>query len=171
MKNAVFSLVGPHAGQSLEEIFERKIKDCKTTGQTFWLYHSHRCTKALFDLYKPTEVWFISASKPGATKQTKSSTLAQQFFKDEEWFEFDEDLSPVTGRIHSKSTAFQLTDLRLVQETIDFNNYIDVITDKPLRFSQFCSTTIAVKARNESEESRSRIICAKANLKDIVIIR
>ena len=43
----VFSLVGPHAGQSLEEIFERKIKDCKDLNQTFWVYHSHRCTKSL----------------------------------------------------------------------------------------------------------------------------
>jgi hypothetical protein len=169
--NIVFSLVGPHAGQSLEEIFERKIKDCKILNETFWVYHSHRCTKSLFNAHKPFEVFFISASKPGAAKQTKSSTLAQQFFKDDEWFEFDKDLSPVTGRIHSKSTAFQLTNLRMVQEIIDFNDYIDIITNKPLRFSQFCSTTIASMSENKSEESRSRIICAKATLKDIVTIR
>ena len=93
--NAIFSLVGPHAGQALEEIFERKIKDCKDLKQTFWVYHSHRCTKSLFDAHKPSEVWFISASKPGAAKQTKSSTVAQQFFKDNQWFDFPQNLSPV----------------------------------------------------------------------------
>ena len=167
----VFSLVGPHAGQALEEIFERKIKDCKDLKQTFWVYHSHRCTKSLFDAHKPSEVWFISASKLGAAKQTKSSTVAQQFFKDNQWFDFPQNLSPVTGRIHSKSTAFQLTDLRMVNETINFNDYIDLITNKPLRFSQFCSTTIASKTQNASEETRPRIICAKATLEDIVLIR
>ena len=171
MKNIVFSLVGPHAGQSLEEIFERKIKDCENLNQTFWVYHSHRCTKNIFDIRKPSEVWFISASKPGAAKQTKSSTVAQQFFKDDQWFEFDKDLSPVTGRIHSKATAFQLTNLRMVQETINFNNYIDLITNKQLRFSQFCSTTIGSETQNDSTEHRPRIICAKATLQDIVLIR
>ena len=167
----VFSLVGPHAGQSLEEIFERKIKNCKDLNQTFWVYHSHRCTKSLVNTYKPSEVWFVSASKPGAAKQTKSSTRAQQFFKDDQWFDFPQNLSPVTGRIHSKSTAFQLTDLRMVDETINFNDYIDVVTNKPLRFSQFCSTTIGSETQNESEESRLRTICAKATLEDIVAIR
>ena len=167
----VFSLVGPHAGQSLEEIFERKIEDCETLNETFWVYQSSRCTKGLFDAHKPPEVWFISASKPGAAKQTKSSTLAQQFFKNNQWFDFDKDLSPVTGRIRSKSTAFQLTNLRMVNETIDFNNYVDVVTNKPLRFSQFCSTTIGTLTKNKSEESRLRTICAKALIKDIVMIR
>lgn len=171
MKGIVFSLVGPHGGQSLEEIFERKIKDCETLGQTFWVYHSHRCTKRLFDVHKPSEVWFISASKPGAAKQTKSSTLARQFFKNDQWFDFDKNLSPVTGRIHSKSTAFQLTNLRMVNETIDFNNYTDIVTNKPLHFSQFCSTTIGTITENKSEESRLRTICAKATLKDIATIR
>ena len=171
MNNIVFSLVGPHAGQSLEEIFERKIKDCKNLNQTFWVYQSSRCTKSLFSTHKPSEVWFVSASKPGAAKQTRSSARAQQFFKDDQWFNFPQDLSPVTGRIHSKSTALQLTNLGMVHETIDFNNYIDVVTNKPLRFSQFCSTTIGSETQNESEESRLRIICAKATLKDIVTIR
>ena len=171
MNNIVFSLVGPHAGQALEEIFERKIKDCTDLNQTFWVYHSHRCTKSLLNTHKPSEVWFVSASKPGAAKQTKSSTIAQQFFKDNQWFDFPQNLSPVTGRIHSKSTAFQLTNLRMVHETINFNNYIDLITNNPLRFSQFCSTTIGSETQNESEESRPRIICAKATLEDIVLIR
>lgn len=171
MNSIVFSLVGPHAGQSLEEIFERKIKDCETLNQTFWVYQSSRCTKNLFCAHKPTEVWFVSASKPGAAKQTKSSTLANQFFTDNEWVDFNEDLSSVTGRIHSKSTAFQLTNLRMVNETIDFNSYTDLITKKLLRFSQFCSTTIASKTSDDSEEHRLRIICAKAILQNIVTIR
>jgi hypothetical protein len=171
MSSVIFSLVGPHAGQSLQEIFERKIKDCETVNETFWVYRSHRCTKSLFDAHKPSEVWFISASKPGAAKQTKSSTLAQQFFKNNQWFDFNKDLSPVTGRIHSKSTAFQLTNLRLTNEVIDFNDYTDIVTTKPLRFSQFCSTTIGTLSKNKSEESRLRTICAKALIKDIVTIR
>ena len=171
MSSAIFSLVGPHAGQYLEEIFERKIKDCETLNETFWVFQSSRCTKSLFDTHKPSEVWFISASKPGAAKQTKSSTLAQQFFKNNQWFDFNKDLSPVTGRIHSKSTAFQLTNLRLVNETVDFNNYADIVTNKPLHFSQFCSTTIGTISKNKSEESRLRTICAKALIKDIVTIR
>jgi hypothetical protein len=171
MNNIVFSLVGPHAGQSLKEIFERKIKDCETLNETFWVYRSSRCTKSLFGTHKPSEIFFISASKPGAAKQTKSSTLAQQFFKNNQWFDFNKDLSPVTGRIHSKSTAFQLTNLRMVQETLDFNNYIDIVTNKPLRFSQFCSTTIGAISKNNTEESRIRTICAKATLKNIVTIR
>ena len=171
MKSVVFSLVGPHAGQSLEEIFERKIKDCEVLKETFWVYQSSCCTKGLFDTHKPSEILFISASKPGAAKQTKSSTLAQQFFKNKQWFGFNKDLSPVTGRIHSKSTAFQLTNLRMVNETIDFNDYTDITTNKPLRFSQFCSTTIGAMSENNTEESRLRTICAKAILKDIVTIR
>jgi hypothetical protein len=171
MKSVVFSLVGPHAGQSLEEIFERKIKDCKTLKETFWVYQSSRCTKSLFSTHKPSEILFVSASKPGAAKQTKSSTIAQQFFKNNQWFDFNKDLSPVTGRIHSKSTAFQLTNLRMVNEEIDFNDYTDIVTNKPLRFSQFCSTTIGAISKNKSEESRPRIICAKATLEDIVAIR
>jgi hypothetical protein len=171
MKSIVFSLVGPHAGQSLEEIFERKIKDCKTLNETFWVFQSSRCTKSLFSTHNPFEILFISASNPGAAKQTKSSTIAQQFFKDNQWFDFNKDLSPVTGRIHSKSTAFQLTNLRLANEEIDFNNYTDIITNKSLRFSQFCSTTIGTITENKTEESRLRTICAKATLEDIVAIR
>jgi hypothetical protein len=41
---AVLSIVGWHAGESVEDIVERKRDDVKKSGRTIWLYHSQLAT-------------------------------------------------------------------------------------------------------------------------------
>jgi hypothetical protein len=68
MNNIVLSLAGPHALESLSEIFERKIQDCERVGHTFWLYRSFRCTKELYNKFKPVEVLFVAGSTKTSAK-------------------------------------------------------------------------------------------------------
>ena len=41
-KFIVISIMGPHAGESEDEIFQRKIDDISKIGLTFWLIRSHQ---------------------------------------------------------------------------------------------------------------------------------
>ena len=41
-KFVIISVMGPHAGESSEQIFSRKIKDIERTGNTFWMIQSYK---------------------------------------------------------------------------------------------------------------------------------
>lgn len=169
MNNIVLSLVGPHAQESLFDIFERKINDCKVVGHTFWLYRSFRCTKELYEQFKPKEVWFILGATKNSAKQTKLADRATSYFEDEVWKTFNYQLSPITGKITKNTTAFKIKHFEFLEETIDFNQLEDVVSNKPIRFSQFCSTKIArAFSQNNSQEQRLRTICCKASLESVV---
>jgi hypothetical protein len=38
----LFSVMGPHAGESSAAIFARKIADVRNVGRTFWVVRSHK---------------------------------------------------------------------------------------------------------------------------------
>jgi len=42
IKYVVISVMGPHAGESENEIFIRKIQDIHNIGRSFWLMKSHQ---------------------------------------------------------------------------------------------------------------------------------
>ena len=42
----VISVMGAHAGEDADTIFERKIEDCKTVGRTFWVAKSAKARPA-----------------------------------------------------------------------------------------------------------------------------
>ena len=78
-------------------------------------------------------------------------------------------MSPVTGRIIKNSTAFKIKTLSFTNTQIDFNEYKDLLTNKAVRFSQFCSTTIVTPIEeNLNKEKRFRTVCCKAILEDVV---
>jgi len=40
-KYLIISVIGPHAGETENTIFKRKIEDINNVGKTFWLIKSH----------------------------------------------------------------------------------------------------------------------------------
>lgn len=171
MNNIVLSLVGPHAQESLLDIFKRKINDCEVVGYTFWLYRSFRCTKELYNQFKPKEVWFVLGATKNSAKQTKLANKAMGYYENGVWNHFDPNLSPVTGKLTSNTTAFKIKHFEFLKETINFNEFEDVVSNKPVKFSQFCSTKIAkYSPQNSFLKQRLRTICCKATLESVVTV-
>ena len=54
---SLFSVMGPHAGEDSDVIFERKISDIRKAGRTFWVIRSHKA--------KPNMVQTIGATVCG----------------------------------------------------------------------------------------------------------
>ena len=73
--------MGPHAGESSEQIFSRKIKDIERTGNTFWMIQSNKSSPPkVQSLVREAKLErenifsiFISPSTKGGSKQTKKS--------------------------------------------------------------------------------------------------
>jgi hypothetical protein len=81
------SVIGPHAGESENEIFERKMKDIETVGVTYWLTRSHGakpgmvqdiCREALIH-QNEVNCFFIEPSKRGGAVPTSALIKATSF--------------------------------------------------------------------------------------------
>lgn len=155
IKYVVISVIGPHAGESENEIFNRKIQDIHNVGFTFWLMKSHRSKPkmvhelCLKDDAENIESYcvFIEASSKGGAIPTKSASSAKSYSKDNlAWEGLPQGLSPVTGKIDNNAYALVFNLLEQVNDSIDLWNYADFFNqNNPLKIIQGASTICAIK--------------------------
>lgn len=167
-KYIVISVMGPHAGESENEIFNRKIRDTRNYGLTFWLMKSYQAKPVMVQniCYKAIEektacyTMFIEASLKGGATPTKTASIASQYSNDNlNWNPIPNGISPVTGKIDNHTFALVFDELQVVGDVIDLWGYANFFNqDSPIRIMQGASTICAVKKdmRNHVEKIKSR---------------
>jgi len=180
-KFIVISVMGPHAGESEDEIFQRKIGDIRRLGRTFWLIKSHQakphmvqeiCRSAKKDNLEVHCIFIEASSGKGATP-TKEASLAESYSADGKgWEDLPKGLSPVTGKIDRSAYALVFNQLELAHsKRIDLWNYANYFDqDHPIRILQGASTLCGVRTdmRNHKDriKSNDRKVIALGKLSD-----
>lgn len=169
-KQCVLSVIGPHAGESMSQIYERKIQDIAKVGKTFWITS---CGKFIFEKInelctaKDLYVIFIAPSSPNGARPATMETAASGYTINGEFFPFPVNMSPVTGNITRKTAALVFDELQLLDENnapeLDLWNYLDAVTLKPIRFALGGSTKPCIlntSSEKSGMKSRYRKISA-----------
>jgi hypothetical protein len=151
----IISVIGSHAGESSEEIFERKILDTHKVGKTFWMIKSFRAKPDMIqEILKKAQnnnsevkVYFIEASSKGGAIPTKTSELSKCYSQNKiEWESFPTNLSQVTGKIDAGACAVVLDKLELIEEVIDLWDYADFFSqEEKIKIQQGASTVCAIR--------------------------
>ena len=168
----VISVMGDHAGEGVNAIFNRKKADIDRTGRTFWLMRSPKarpthvqgiCSKV------PAYTIFVEPATAGGARPTKEEDAAKEYSDDRVlWHPIPKGLSPVTGKLDTAATALVFDMLTTnVPGTLDLWGYVEASdVNKPLRFILGCSTVCAVwkdtKSYPDKMKSRHRGIVAVA---------
>jgi hypothetical protein len=115
-KYAIFSVMGPHAGEDSASIFTRKAEDINKIGKTFWFHRSYMarpdtvqkfCKEAIQQNCNPICLFLLGASVP-----TKESDAAKEYSIDSyTWNQLPIGLGPVTGNIKKKNYALIFNEL------------------------------------------------------------
>jgi len=170
----VLSVMGDHAGESANAIFDRKKADIERMGKTFWLIRSLKA--------RPTQVQgicktistytiFVEPAIKGGARPTTEEDAAKEYSGDGVlWHLLPKGLSPVTGKLDTGATALvvdmMVTNVNRTLDLWDYGESSDI--HKPIRFILGCSTVCAVKKDTkphpEKMKSRYRGIVAVARL-------
>ena len=176
-KYVIITVIGPHAGEPLNQIFSRKITDVKKTGKTFWVINSSKASLELIHQMKTNALKenkdifciFIEPSQKGGSQDTKQSEQAKEYSEDKKiWQSFDEKISPITGKITTNSYAMIFDELSLVETESKLNlwNYADFDNqNEPIKLNQFRSTFCGIQ-KNMSDNPNNM----KSNLRKIVAV-
>jgi len=176
-KYVVISVMGPHAGESSEEIFSRKIDDVKNIGKTCWVINSYKANPEIIKKMKKDadqeqkEIFciFIEPSFPGGARPTTESKQAKEFSVDKQsWELFSNKLSPVTGKITKNAYSMVFNELSILDEETSLNlwDYADFNEqESPILPNVGKSTFCAIK-KDTSNHSKK----IKTNLRKIMAI-
>ena len=165
----IISIVGSHAGESIKEIFKRKIKDTKKIGKTFWLINSYQAKpnliQEIYNQKKKIKVYFIEPSRKGGAIPTKVSKSAKYYSIDNVvWIPIPKDIGPITGNINNNTCALIMNHLKLSNGNINLKDYANFFNQKDhIKLKQGCSTICAVSKRIPNNP-------IKSNLRKIVAI-
>jgi hypothetical protein len=179
-KYLMISVIGPHAGESETEIFNRKIQDISRIGKTFWLIKSYKAKPEIVNKYileaknEITEIYciFIGAASKNGAIPTISASSSSSFSKDKSnWEDLPTGLSPVTGKIDNNTYALVFDYLELTNDCIDLWNYSDFINqNNPIKIRQggstFCSIRKDSSYHPDKIISRYRIVYAIGKLSE-----
>jgi hypothetical protein len=170
----IVSVMGDHAGEGADTIFDRKKADIKRIGVTFWLMRSPKAQpEHVLGLCKtfPTYAIFVEPATKGGARPTTVEDIATEYSDDGTvWRQLPQDLSPVTGKLDANATALVFDMITIdVSGTMDLWDYADALDiHKPLKFRLGCSTVCAIrkdmKLDPERMKSRYRGIVAIARL-------
>jgi hypothetical protein len=170
----IISIMGAHAGESVDVIFNRKIADIEQTGKTFWLMRSPKARPIqVQDICKssPAYTIFIEPASKGGARPTTSNEAAKEYSADKKiWLKLPRGGGPVTGKIDSSATALVFDRMTTnVSGKIDLWKYSDFsIEEKPLKFILGCSTVCVIQkdmsTHPDRMKSRYRGIIAVAKL-------
>jgi hypothetical protein len=170
----IVSVMGDHAGEGSDTIFDRKIKDVDQTGLTFWLIRSPRARPPeVQNICKEFPVFtiFVEPSSKGGARPTIEEDAAEEYSPDKVlWSKLSKELSPVTGKLDAGATALvfdtMTTDVNGVLDLWGYGEAFDI--QKPIRFTLGCSTICAAlnttKLHSNTMKSRYRRIVAVARL-------
>lgn len=176
----VISVMGPHAGELENDIFNRKINDIDNIQKTFWLIRSNKakpnmvqqlCSTAITKGMTPYCI-FIKASTEKGAVATKTSAFAKSYSVDgSTWVPLPKELGPVTGKIDAFAYALVFDRLGLANSTIDLWDYADFFNqDSPIKIMQGASSICAIKKdmkmHTSKIKSRYRRILAVGKLSE-----
>lgn len=126
-KVVVISVVGTHAGETLDNIFKRKKKEIEKVGHALWLYKSHSAKPDVIQKLakfgkNDLECFFISASSKSGARPTKEQHISGYFSVNKKRWQLMPKGTLVTG---SSKSAFALVLKRidLINRDIDLWNY------------------------------------------------
>lgn len=178
----IISIIGPHAGENEEEIFERKMMDIRNIGETFWVTKSSRVSPKIvqhfFYMTRETKqediyVVFLEGSTRGAARPTKVAESATLYSADlVEWIEIPNSMTPVTGKLDRRANAFIFDSMEMADENavVDLWNYVDFLDpEQPLKIRLGASTVCVIRKNTSGQtgkiRSRFRRVVAFARLK------
>ena len=175
----IISVMGPHAGKSETEIFERKIKEIQNCCKSFWLYRSYAAkpntVQSLCKVAgeKQMQAYCIFIEPAGGTAQpTKERNVAAEYSQDNKRWVRIPSCIKVTGKIKN-AYALVFDEINRLDEEVSLNLWDYSEFERPgkaLEIRQGRSTLCAVKTSSEhaSEKVSSKIrrIMACARLED-----
>lgn len=151
-RHCIVSVMGAHAGEQADEIFNRKIKDIRKINRTFWLMKSPKAKPEIVQKMCSPSTAFAVFIKPATKNGARPATREQQatIFSENglTWNPLPKGLGPVTGKLDCKVYALIFDQMETIHESteIDLWNYADFIfPEKPLRLIIGCSTICATK--------------------------
>jgi len=165
-KYILISVVGPHAGETEKEIFERKIKEVEKTGRSYWLHKSYKAKPEIVSLLGQLACkngatplcLFIEASSSNGAQETKIAEAAKEFSVDKvKWETMSENIK-VTGSING-SYALILDRLQFIKEnrTIDLWDYSSFEhPDQAVKIVQGGSTVCVVKNSSHHDKNKMK---------------
>jgi len=174
-ESCVVSVMGAHAGEAPDVIFERKKTDIAETGMSLWLIRSSRARPAqvqeMFSKF-PGYTIFVEPSTVGGARPTLEASAAKEYSADRViWHLLPAGLGPVTGKLDSCAAALVFdaidTNVHGVLDLWEYSEYSGV--QMPLKFILGCSTACAVRRDSKTHpgrmKSRYRGIVAVARMK------
>lgn len=160
--NKIFSILGPHAGETVEEVISKKLQDIDRCGYCLWFYFNTRlCNLQTSGLDNTEEVLFFNPKTIGGASDTKVNKVVRGYFdKFDKYISLPIEMSPVTGNINKKSCCFKLTSIVSYTslQYIDVKEFED-IDKKHIVFNKYCSHILGfpryVKAKERNIRSYS----------------
>jgi hypothetical protein len=129
--HCIVSVMGAHAGEKADEIFNRKIDDIRKINRTFWLIKSPKAkpemVQKMCSIGPAFAVFVEPATKNGARPAT-SDQQAKTFSENGTiWNSLPEGLGAVTGKLDSSAYALVFDQMETIHESteIDLWNYAD----------------------------------------------
>lgn len=158
----VISVMGAHAGEDVDAIFDRKAADCSTAGRTFWVAKSAKTRPQQVQECCASStgcVVFCEPATPGGARATTRAERASEYSPDHlNWLPLPADIGPVTGQIDGAATALVFDRLVTGGEgVIDLWRYADASDPGlPVRFKLGSSTLCAVRRGTASHPERMK---------------
>ncbi|MFN0149552.1 MAG: hypothetical protein ACKVU1_02440 [bacterium] len=172
----VISVMGAHAGEDVNVIFDRKAADCQTAGQTFWVAKSAKARPGQVQELCASSagyVIFVEPATPGGARPTTQADRATEYSADRlRWLALPPGIGPVTGQLDGAATALVFDRLATnVEGVLDLWRYSDAASpDLPVRFKLGLSTVCALRETTALHpyrmKSRYRGIVAVGRLKE-----
>lgn len=170
----IISVMGDHAGESVDVIFRRKTDDISRIGKTFWLMKSPKAQPAQVQELCgtcPAFAIFVEPATKGGARPTTTKRVAEEYSHDGTlWHRLPEGLSHVTGRLDTRTTALVFDMMTTsVNGTLDLWVYAEFPDmQKPVKFRRGSSTVCAsrkdMKSHPRRMTSRYRPVVAVARL-------
>lgn len=169
-KRCIISVMGPHAGENNENIFNRKINDIMRLGFSYWIIRSSgakvETVQAFFEGEDNAYVIFVTPSTSSAAIPTASSQPARLIsFDGHFWKKIPDEMSPVTGRIDKMTCGLVLDHLEYYPTApvdLDLSNYCDpASTSKGITIMQGRSTVVAQKVAGQILQIKMKSIARK----------
>jgi hypothetical protein len=174
--HCIISVMGSHAGECADVIFDRKKSDILAAGMAFWLIRSPKARPAHVQKMcstSPGYTIFVEPSTKGGARPTIESKPAKEFSHDRIiWQRLPIGIGPVTGKLDRGATALVFetltTSIGGVLDLWNYSEYSDI--SRPLKFTLGCSTICSVRKESEAHiermKSRYRGIVAVARMKE-----
>jgi len=141
LDKVILSVMGPHAGESEDFIFNRKVEEIKREGYTFWVHHSVSADPItvrsfIWGCNNPI-ILFLAPSAKGGAKDTKSLNYATKYSLDKiNWLEVPKDIK--ASGVNKGAYAFVIKNIELnpLIKEVDLSKYTVSDWNEEPRFMQ-----------------------------------